>query len=405
MNDKTQFPFWNTDWMNSGGRSNQQDWFQNQKQYMDAWSSFQQFMSDSSSGINPMSQAMNSWWNDASPSVSGQTQDFYSKIMQQGKLLYFMGEQFNNFFESLKESSGEPNDWQKVLNDIFEAMNSALKEANVSMQGLFAVPPFIKDSFDNEHLEIAGLTSFIDKLLAMPGFGPHRKTQEQMQDGIKLFKEYQQVASEYNTQMNKVGVEALESMRLRILQMSEQGETINSLREVYDLWVDCNEKAYAELVYTDEYSELYGRLTNASLAVKQHNGKVMDMILAKLNIPTRIDMNTVSKRIQAMQRNQSKSATKITSLENEIQALRRLLEGKKQSSLSTQSKPTVTKKKARKKSAKKTAKKRTPAKVTKKISRKTAKKTAKKTTKKTTKKRAKKTTKKSSSKKTIVIDI
>ena len=393
MNDKTQFPFWNTDWMNSSGQRSQPDWFQNQKQYMDGWSSFRQFMPDSSSGINPMYEVMNSWWNDASSSMSGQNQDFYSKMMEQGKSFYFMGEQFNKLLEGLKDLNSESDDWQEILNDSFESMKSALEGANASMQGSFTASPFMKGSFDNDHLKIAGMTSFIEKLLSVPGFGPDRETQAQMQDGIKLLNEYQQVSNEYNVQMSKVGIEALEAMRLRILKMAEQGKEINSLREIYDLWIDCNEEAYAELVYTDEYSELYGRLTNALLAVKQHNGKVMDKVLAKLNMPTRQGMNTVLKRVQEMKRDQSKSTVKITSLENEIRALRQLIEGKKKPSSPTQSKATVTKKRAKGKSAKKMVEKKVPNKTSKKRSKKVAKKTIKKMTRK------------SSSNKTIVIDI
>ena len=176
--------------------------------------------------------------------------------------------------------------------------------------------------------------------------------------------------------MNKVGVDALEGMRLRILEMSQQGKEMNSLREIYDLWVDCNEKAYAELVYTDEYSELYGRLTNALLAVKQHQGKVMDKLLAKLNIPTRQGMNTVLKRVQEMKRVQSKSTAKITALENELQALREMVKGEKKSSSPAMPRATSPRKKAKKK-------------VTNKVAKRTK----------------KKTTKKSSANKTIIIDI
>ena len=242
------------------------------------------------------------------------------------------------------------------------------------MQGAFTNSPFMMSGFDGEQFKIAEMTSSIDKLLSVPGVGPDREAQAQMQKGIKLLSEYQQVSGEYQTEMSRVGVEALEAMRLRILEMAEQGEEINSLREIYDLWIDCNEKAYAELVYTDEYSELYGRLTNALLAVKQHQGKVMDKLLVKLNMPTRQGMNTVLKRVQEMKRGQSKSAAKITALENELKDLHQLIEGKK--SITTPARSTTSRKKAKKK-------------VTKKVAKKTK----------------KKTTKKSTTNKTIVIDI
>jgi len=380
MNDKMQFPFWNTDWMNS-----QPDWFQNQNQYMDAWSSFQQFMPNSSSGIPPMAEAMNSWWKSVSPSLSGQNHDFYNKMMQQGQAFYFMGEQFSKILEGMNEVSKQSEDWQKVLNDNFASMKSMFEDGNAGIQGAFTSSPFMMGGFDNEQFKMAEITSAIDKLLSAPGFGPDREAQAQMQKGIKLLGEYQQVSSEYQTVMNKVGVEALEAMRLRILEMAEQGKEINSLREIYDLWVDCNEKAYAELVYTDEYSELYGRLTNALLAVKQHQGKVMDKLLAKLNMPTRQGMNTVLKRVQEMKRGQSKSAAKIAALENELQSLRQMIEGEKKSSSPAISHTSSSKKKSRKKTAKK--------------------KVAKKITRKTSKKTPRKSSGKSSTNKPIVIDI
>jgi len=320
-----------------------------------------------------MVEAMNSWWKSASPSLSGQNHDFYNKMMQQGQSFYFMGEQFNKILEGMNDVSKQSEDWQTVLNDNFESMKSMLEGANTGlsgtgMPGSFTTSPFMTGGSYNEHFKVAEMTSFIEKLLSVPGFGPDRETQAQMQEGIKRLYDYQQVSSEYQAQMSKVGIEALEAMRQRILEMAEQGKEIKSLREIYDLWVDCNEKAYAELVYTDEYSELYGRLTNALLAVKQHQGKVMDKLLAKLNMPTRQGMNTVLKRVQEMKRGQSKSAAKIKALENELHALREMIEGEQKSSSPATPRTTITRKKAKKKTAKKKVAKKTSKKVAEKSS-------------------------------------
>ncbi|RKZ47477.1 MAG: hypothetical protein DRQ58_06590 [Gammaproteobacteria bacterium] len=361
MNDKMQFPFWNTDWMNSGGMNSQPDWFQNQKQYMDAWSSFQNFMPNSSTGIPPMAEAMNSWWKSASPSLSGQNHDFYSKMMQQGQSFYFMGEQFSKILEGMKGVTQQSEDWQTALNNQFESMKSMFEGMTANMNGGFTNVPGMTDvltgGLNDKYFETAEMTSMLDKLLSIPGVGPDREKQAQMQEGIKLFNEYQQVSNKYNAEMSKVGVAGLELMRTRIIEMAEKGETIDSLRQIYDLWVDCNEEKYAESVNTDEYSRLYGRLTNAMLAVKQHNGKAMDEVLTKLNIPTRQGMNSVMKRVQEMKRGQSKSAAKITALENELQALRQMIEGKKKTSSTAAPRSATGKKKAKKKASKKTSQK------------------------------------------------
>ena len=358
MNDKLKFPFWDPDWIAS-----QPDWFKYQNQCMDAWSSFRQFMPSTSAGNPQMAGTMNNQWKSASPSLSGQYQDFYEKMMQQGQVFYFIGEQFSKLLEEMNEVNSQSEEWQIVLNDQFESMKSMLEGGKENMQAAFTYIPSMKGGFVNEYFKTAEMTSFMDKLLSVPGVGPDRKIQAQTRKGIRLFNEYQQVFNEYNAEMSKVGVEALQALRLRILEMAEQGKEINSLREIYDLWVDCNEKAYTECVYTDEYSELYGRLTNTLLALKQHNGKLVDQLLIKFNIPTRQGMNTVLKRLQETKRAQTKSIAKIGAMEDEIRALRQLIEdGKKPSLTTTQlsasSRPT--KKKASKKTGKKKMTKKMP---------------------------------------------
>ena len=357
MKDKMKFPFWNTDWVNSVGMNSQPDWFQNQKQYMDAWNSFQQFMPDSSSAIHPMYEAMSSWWKSAAPSLSGQNQDFYNKMMQQGQAFYFMGEQFSKILEGMSEVKEHSEEWQKVLNDHFESMKTILEQSQ-TMQGAFPTLPFLQADFQKDYLKVIEILSAADKYSSIPGVGSNRESLQQIQEGVRLMGEYQQVSHEFNILMNKVGVEALEVMRLMIIEMAERGEEINSLKELYNLWVDCNEKAYAEYVYTDEYSELYGRLSNALMAVKQHYGKVIDQMLSRLNLPTKNGVNTMLKRQQELKRAQMKSAEKLRVLESEVIKLREMLaEQDKSAAVGRKKQSRVSKNTSQDKKSRKTAKK------------------------------------------------
>ena len=357
MSNKMNFPSWGTDWL-----GNQPDWLNSQKQFMDAWSSFGQFLPDSSpTSFSPMNDAMTSWWHTASPSLSGQNKDFFSKMMQQGKAFYFMGEQFALMLDGLDQAYRASEEWKDTLNDQFDAMKSMLEQSQANameaLQGAFTTSPFmIADTQQQDYLKVFEMLSAADKYSSIPGLGSNRESHEQMQEGLRLLNEYQQVSHEFNVVMNKVSVEALETMRLMIIEMTEHDEEINSLREVYNLWVDCNEKAYAEYIYTDEYSELYGELSNALMALKQHCGKVMDQMLAKLNLPTQKGMNTMLKRQQEMKRAQAKSTAKIEAMEKEVRVLRKLIEdGKKSSSTTNQRSTNI--RKARKKASKKESKK------------------------------------------------
>jgi hypothetical protein len=116
-------------------------------------------------------------------------------------------------------------------------------------------------------------------------------------------------------------------MRMKIIDMAKHGKEINSLREIYDLLVDCGEEAYAEFTQTEDFSDLYGRLTNALMAVKQHGRNIVDEIQSALNMPTRRGMSTLQKRQQDMRRENKETSRKIEQMQDEIAALKKSMAG------------------------------------------------------------------------------
>ena len=100
-----------------------------------------------------MFEAMNSWWNNTSPSLSGQNHDFYNKMMQQGKSFYFIGEQLNKLLEGMNDVSRKSGDWQKVLNEQFDAMKSTFEQSE-TLQDTFTTAPFLQADFQNDYLKV-----------------------------------------------------------------------------------------------------------------------------------------------------------------------------------------------------------------------------------------------------------
>jgi class III poly(R)-hydroxyalkanoic acid synthase PhaE subunit len=219
-----------------------------------------------------------------------------------------------------------------------------------------------------EDLKPESLERVTDKFLSIPGVGYTRESQEQLQEGIRLWSNYQKVNMEYNHAMNAVSLKALDNMRIKIIDMAEHGKEINSLREIYDLLVDCNEAAYAEFTRTEVFSDLYGRLTNALMAVKHHGRHIIDEIQSALNMPTRRGMNTLQKRQQEMRRENKDTSRKIENLLDEINTLKKLMDGngsnkyrKPAVSAPSSKKNTVDKRKANRKTVRRKAAKKATA--------------------------------------------
>jgi class III poly(R)-hydroxyalkanoic acid synthase PhaE subunit len=132
--------------------------------------------------------------------------------------------------------------------------------------------------------------------------GYTQKWQDQVQEALRLWVNYQKVQQEYTSTFSAVGSQAVDLLREKLFALSENGKSIESLRAIYNLWVECSEEAYGKIVNTEEYAEIYGRLINSLMAWKQHERCMVDEMLGALNMPTRQDLESMSARMQAMRR-------------------------------------------------------------------------------------------------------
>ncbi len=94
----------------------------------------------------------------------------------------------------------------------------------------------------------------------------------------------------------------MERLSKKIIDRAEQGEEIKSLREAYDLWVDCCEEAYNDIVFTKAYQDAYGNLVNALMALKHHSQGMVDEFMGALNMPTHKGVTTLQCRQQELRR-------------------------------------------------------------------------------------------------------
>ena len=322
------------------------DWQDIQAKYLEACRMFSQFIpiqGVASQFRNPLTDTMEHWWQSIAPYVPADKREFVDKILGQSKIYYFLGEQITRILNETNKAADAGRDWERIFNKQFDdikiaygKMQDDAKEAAHKMMGAWQLLPLdtLQRTFSLGSampgdflgpLKHDDIQKMSDKFLSIPGVGYTRESQEQAQEGIRLWGEYQKVSQEFNQALYKVGMDSLEVMRQKILAMAREGKEIKSLREIYDLWIDCNEETYASFVYTPEYSRLYGRLTNALMAVKQHGRNIVDESLGALNVPTYKGINTLQKRQYDMGKQQKEALKKIKELQQEITELHVLL--------------------------------------------------------------------------------
>jgi len=163
--------------------------------------------------------------------------------------------------------------------------------------------------------------------LQAPAFGYAREHQEHYQKSFAAFVEYQEAMKRYNELILKSSRRGFEIFESKLAERSEPGRQIDSMRGLYDLWVDAAEEAYGEVALSDDFRKVYGDVVNAQMRVRAQVQAEVERIGVDLGMPTRTELNSVHKRLHDLRREfraagGGDSAEQIRELREEVQQLR-----------------------------------------------------------------------------------
>ena len=161
--------------------------------------------------------------------------------------------------------------------------------------------------------------------LQAPAFGYLREHQEHYQKMAVAFVEFQEATKKYNALIMKSSQRSFEILESKIAERAEPGRQIDSMRALYDLWVDSAEEAYAEIALSEEFRKVYGDVVNSQMRVRSQMQQEVERIGVDLGMPTRTELNSVHKRLHDLRRelrNGSEARGEDDGRDAEIAALR-----------------------------------------------------------------------------------
>ncbi|MER3546227.1 MAG: hypothetical protein C4338_00990 [Rhodanobacteraceae bacterium] len=162
-------------------------------------------------------------------------------------------------------------------------------------------------------------------LLGMPAFGYLREHQEHYQKFAQAMLDQQQQTNRYNALLARASARAFELFEDKLAERAEPGRQIDSVRALYDLWVDAAEDAYAEIALSDEFREVYGALVNAQMRVRKHVQEEVERVATDLGMPTRTEIDSMGKRLHEVRRElkqRDELAAELAALRAEIEKLK-----------------------------------------------------------------------------------
>ena len=142
----------------------------------------------------------------------------------------------------------------------------------------------------------------VRETLGVPGIGSAREHQERAQKQARDVLDYQQQMQRYNQLLARAGRLGTEKFEAKLAERSEPGRQVESLRALYDLWVDAAEEGFQEVALSDEWREVYGALVDAQMRVRAGTQQQVEQMSRELGVPTRSEVNTLGKRLHDLRR-------------------------------------------------------------------------------------------------------
>lgn len=136
----------------------------------------------------------------------------------------------------------------------------------------------------------------------LPAFGLTREMQLDQQALAGAINEYMQISARYQALLQQVNTKGIARLQEMLGQRMEPGKQPDSMKALYDLWVDAMEEAYAQMALSDEYRDVFGAMVNAQMQVRKLQQQQTEQMCRELGIPTRSEVHSLGQRVQQLRR-------------------------------------------------------------------------------------------------------
>ncbi len=249
--------------------------------------------------------------------VPRSAQDAARKMLQIGESFLGLSRGFWEVLQQ-RDSRGRKSDggiaggWTAALDQMRRAMSGELTklltlpaEPNAWLAGWQQ----LATTFASAGQTLQGVTGFMPQIPGLPGIPA-----ELWPNLTKSTVRYQQALARLALLLVKVSGEAVDT--LAKLVGPEAKSPPGSLRAVYDLWVECSEKAYSSAMHGAEFVAAQQELNDAIQELRQLQQQIGESWMRMFDLPTRAELNTMNRRVMTLRR-------RLREVEEELESLRR----------------------------------------------------------------------------------
>ena len=153
---------------------------------------------------------------------------------------------------------------------------------------------------------------FLDIMQTLP-LGYAREQQLAWQAYLKAQTEYQHSATQLLQQFVSVLSKSLELVPQAVTQRSHGEKPIQSMRELYEVWIECGEQCFAAIAQDEQFIAIQTNHSNALSRLRIAEHALLEDWLKQHDLPTRSELNSVHQKLRSM-------SSRIVELEQQLVA-------------------------------------------------------------------------------------
>lgn len=301
----------------------QGDWLQRlgelQQQYWDGWRDLTaQAMAGAPSDTRPWQEGMEAWARVLGLGRPAQGNTFFpfggSAFSQSDPLerLIEQGKRYVGLLQAMFAGDGfragqdgfDPRAWLEQMRSLHERSGQDLlgRLESVPWFGGLQTAQVEQLVKTLAGLPTQGMKEELQAWLSLPAFGYTREHQARAQRLASDWLDYLEAQKRYDELMLACARRTFEVLEGKLAEREQPGRQIRTPRELYDLWIDAAEDAYADVAMGDAFREVYGDLVNAQMRVRAGINGEIERIGSLFGLPTRTEVDSLARQLHELKR-------------------------------------------------------------------------------------------------------
>ena len=147
-----------------------------------------------------------------------------------------------------------------------------------------------------------------------PTFGLTREHEQRWKELAHAHSDYQRHTQAYQSLMNEALQDAFKRFEKKLGECSQPGNQLESMRALFDLWIDSAEESYAEIAQSPRFRDAYGELGNAQMKLRSAVQKQVEQAGDSMGVPTRTEVDAAHRKITQLERELRQLRTQMESI-------------------------------------------------------------------------------------------